>query len=144
MYALFKTMKGENNLLFIITTLTFRKVQEQIEQQSRMVRSRRSKSSSRNDFSSSDVASQALSPEAPAVPSKSRNSLESSASTPTNRTSMEKARSKVLFRTTSNNDSKPSMSHRRSSSFLGGDKKSQTPTNDPTDALSAQGDVSIV
>lgn len=124
------------NVLIVI------QVQEQIEQQSKLVRpSRRSKSSSRIE-ASGDAATRATSPDAPTLPSKPRPSLESaisagSSSNQPNRTSMEKARSKVLFRTVSNQigESKGSTSHRRSNSLLG-DKKAPTPV--PQETLSSQ------
>ncbi|KAF8592575.1 hypothetical protein K439DRAFT_20493 [Ramaria rubella] len=125
-YSLFKTMK----------------VQDQIEQQSKASRPRRSKSFSRND-PTVEVPSPGTSTDTPAMP-KARQSFESSTSNgltsnQTNRISMDKSHNKPIFkapsRTTGSNGNITNVEtkHRRSSSLLG-DKKTASILPEGTDA----------
>ncbi|KAF8528845.1 hypothetical protein BU17DRAFT_37137 [Hysterangium stoloniferum] len=116
-YALFKTMK----------------VQDQIEQQSKTSRPRRSKSSSRNDLGV-DLPAHST----PALP-QTRQSMDSAVSNSSNtnlpgRSSAEKGRSKVIFKNSPpkvpENKSILGVRHRRSNSLLGDKKASAMPFNE--------------
>lgn len=124
-------------------------VQEQIEQQAKTVRPRRSRSFSRNDL----VTESGSSIDTPAVP-KQRQSVDSSVSNGSNptspsRSSVEKGRSKVIFKTpsrpggsngsTNHTDAK----HHRANSLLSDKKISLTlpETVDPNPEISPDDDV---
>ena len=144
-YSLFKTMKGENAAYQTSTLLSqthLQSVQEQIEQQSKAMRPRRSKSFSRNDLVIETIAPGA-STDPPTVP-KQRQSYDSTVSNgsnpnQSNRGSVEKGRGKVIFKTSSRtvgdngNVNTDGAKHHRTNSLLG-DKTSVILPVDPADA----------
>lgn len=100
-------------------------VQDQIEQQSRLVNSKRSKSPSRNDVGT-DV--RVASPDPPNNP-KSRPSIDSiGSSSLTNRPSVDKSRTKGLFKTSLPENKSSGDSLRRSNSVVS-DKRPGTGPN---------------
>jgi hypothetical protein len=138
-------MKGEvyitSPCLLFVSYGEILSVQEQIEQQAKTARPRRSRSFSRNDLISETSASGA-SMDTPAVP-KQRQSVDSSISNGSNpispsRPSVEKGRGKAIFKTSSrtggNNGSShlTDAKHHRTNSLLGDKKMSLTlPENAP-------------
>lgn len=144
-------MKGESSVYYLPPIIYLQSVQEQIEQQSKAMRPRRSKSFSRNDLVT-EIMAPGGSTDAPAVP-KQRQSYDSTVSNGSNpnlsnRGSVEKGRGKVLFKTssrtvgdsgTANTDAK----HHRTHSLFGDKASVLLPADAAFAEIDAEDDVRV-